>query len=491
MGDRLYRAVRPFAEPRTDPARPDAPDSGEPACTDPGTVVAGLDVRRFAFSRPFLDPALTQRALTFGRDPTLRALHQGEVMSNEASQFGRVDTDGTVYVRTADGDRAVGQWPDADPEAALAFYQQRYDGLVVEVDLLEKRIRSGALSPDDATAAVAKTRKNVAEAQAVGDLDRLLTRLEQFGQLIEERRAVRRAERAEQRAVAEKEKRAIAAEAERVAEGNDWRGGANRMRELLARWKGLARIDKPTDEELWHRFSSARTTYTRRRKQHFADLGAKREEARRIKERLVTEAEAVADSTDWGATSRLYRDLMRQWKAAGGAPKSVDDALWKRFRGAQDRFFTARDEHNAVVDKEYAANAEVKRGLLAEAEQLLPVQDPKAARRAFREIAEKWDAAGKVPRGEIKDLEGRFSKIERTISASEDARWQKTSPEAQARAADTVAKLESMLDSLRADLTSAEQAGDTRRAEQVRADITARQEWLDHARRALDDLTPG
>lgn len=405
------------------------------------------------------------------------------------SEYGRVDTDGTVYVRTAEGERAVGQWPDGDPEAALAFYQKRYDGLVVEVDLLEKRIKSGALSPDDATSAADKLKTTVREAQAVGDLDLLLRRLDELSPLIEERREARKAERAAKLAEAKQEKQAIVEEAEKVAEGSDWRTGANRMRDLLAKWKQLPRIEKSTDEDLWHRFSSARTTYTRRRKQHFADLNAKREQARQIKERLVQEAEEAAQSTDWGATSRLYRDLMRQWKAAGGAPKSVDDALWKRFRAAQDTFFSARDEANAALDRQYAANAEVKRELLAEAEQLVPADDPKQARRKFRDLASRWDDAGKVPRNEIKELEGRFRKVEQAIGSSEEARWRRTNPEGHARAADTVAQLEQALDSLRADLNKAESAGDDKRAQKVRADIEAREAWLAQARRALDDFS--
>ena len=103
---------------------------------------------------------------------------------------------------------------------------------------------------------------------------------------------------------------------------------------------------------------------------------------------------------------------MRQWKAAGPAPRDVDDALWKRFRGAQDTFFGARDAANAEQDAEFAANAEVKEELLVEAEALVPVTDLEAAKRAFRDIAERWDAAGKVPRDRMKELEGRIRKVE-------------------------------------------------------------------------------
>ena len=212
----------------------------------------------------------------------------------DAAPFGRVDADGTVYVVTKDGERVVGQWPDGDPAAALAFYRKRYDGLVVEVDLLEQRIKGGALSPDDATSTVAQVKKAVVEAQAVGDLDALTARLEALEPLISERREARRAERAAKAEDAKRAKAEIATEAEKLAQSNDWRNGANRLRDLLASWKSLPRIDKASDDELWHRFSSARTTYTRHRKQHFAELSSKREEAATVKERLAAEAEALS-----------------------------------------------------------------------------------------------------------------------------------------------------------------------------------------------------
>ncbi|WP_372588293.1 DUF349 domain-containing protein [Acidovorax sp. BLS4] len=68
-------------------------------------------------------------------------------------------------------------------------------------------------------------------------------------------------------------------------------------------------------------------------------------------------------------------------------------------------FFTARDEANAALDAEFAANAMVKEQLIAEAEALLPVTDLAAAKAAFRDIADRWDAAGKVPRDRIKARE--------------------------------------------------------------------------------------
>jgi len=400
-----------------------------------------------------------------------------------------VDDEGNVYVTTAAGERVVGQWPEGDHEAALAFYRTRYGGLVVEVDLLERRIVSGSLSPDEATAATGKLRESVLEAQAVGDLDGLAARLDALEPLIARRREKRKAERAAKAARSKTAKEEIAAQAEQLAEGSDWRQGANRMRELLDEWKVLPRIDKQTDDQLWHRFSSARTTYTRRRKQHFTELHERRDTARAVKEKLVVEAEALATSTDWGATARAYRELMQKWKAAGGAEKGVDDALWKRFRGAQDTFFRARDAENSKLDEEYAANAEVKRELLIEAEKLVPVQDAKLARDTFRSLADRWDAAGKVPRDQMSDLEARFKRIEQAVRGADDDRWRRSNPEGQARAADTVAQLEATIASLQADLDKAEASGISKRADEARAGIAARQSWLEQARKSLTEFS--
>jgi hypothetical protein len=402
-----------------------------------------------------------------------------------------VAEDGSVYVRTADGERKVGQWPDGDPSEALAFFKKRYDDLAFEVELLEQRISAGALAPDEAASSVGQVHTAVVEAQAVGDLAGLDRRLDALTTKIDERREQRKAERARKVEEAKGLKENIAGEAERLSTSNDWRNGANRMRDLLEEWKALPRLDKALDDALWRRFSTARTTYTRRRKAHFAELNEKRDGARVVKEKLVVEAESLADSTEWGPTSARYRDLMRQWKDAGPAPKGVDDQLWERFRGAQDTFFGNRDAANAELDREFAANAEKKEALLVEAEALVPVTDVRAAKESFRDIAERWDAAGKVPRDRMKELEGRIRRVEQSIRGVEDDEWRRSNPEARARAADTVAQLESSLADLEAKRDKAVAAGNTKKAEEHASAIEARQAWLAEAQKALDEFSGG
>ena len=403
--------------------------------------------------------------------------------------WGRVAEDGTVYVRTADGERPVGSYEAGTSEEALEFFTKRFEELEGKVHLLEQRVASGRLAPEEATSSVKALREQVVDAHAVGDLVSLAARLDALAPVIAVQRSARKEERAQKSAESKAAKEKLVTEAERLADGTDWRNGANRLRELLTTWKELPRLDRATDDALWRRFSTARTTYTRHRKAHFAEEHERRDSARVVKERLAKEAEALSSSTEWGPTAGKYRDLMREWKAAGPAPREVDDQLWQRFRGAQDSFFGARDAANAALDEEFAANAEVKDAIIVEAEALVPVTDLEAAKKAFRDLADRWDAAGKVPRDRMKELEGRMRKVEQAIRSVEDEQWSRSDPEKSARADDMIGKLESGIAETQAKLDKASAAGDDRRVKDLESELANKQAFLDMARRAAADFS--
>ena len=410
--------------------------------------------------------------------------------STSPADFGRVDPGGTVYVRTAEGERSVGQIPDVPAAEALAFYTRRFEALELEVGLLERRIASGALSPDEARGSIATVTSNVTGANAVGDLDGLLARLQALAPVLAQATEARKAERARQAEETRATKEAMVAEAEQLAQGNDWRGGVNRFRSLLDEWKALPRIDRATDDALWHRFSTARTTYTRRRKAQFAEQAERREGARRVKEQIIAEARTLADSTEWGPTSGAFRDLMARWKAAGAAPREVDDALWAEFRGLQDQFFNARQATLSEQDAEFRANLEAKEALLARAEaEIVPVIDSGAARSAFRTFVDAYNALGKVPRESIRGLDNRVRALESAVREAEDAEWKRTDPEARSRAEETVAMLSNEIDKLNEKVVKAEARGDRKTAEKARDSIATYQTWLDQARETLADFS--
>lgn len=406
------------------------------------------------------------------------------------ARFGRVDSDGTVYVVSSAGERRVGQVPDTDPAEALTFFVRRYEALETEVNLLSKRIESGTVSPEEARKAVNGLRTSITEANAVGDLERLTARLDGLAPQLAAAQEARKAQRVQQNEETKASKEAMVDQAEKLAAGNDWRGGVNKFRALLDDWKALPRIDRATDDELWHRFSSARTTYTRRRKAQFANENERRDAARKAKEAIIGRSREIAGSTDWAGTAAEFRQLMTQWKAAGGAAREVDDTLWAEFRGLQDQFFDARSAAFSAEDDEFSENLTAKQGLLDQAEAaILPVNDVKAAREAFRGFLAQYNQYGKVPRDSIRPLENRLRALENAIKTAEDDEWRRTDPEARKRAADTVEMFSAQIEKLAKQADDAEARGDSKKAQKTRESIKTYTEWLDQANKALDEFS--
>ena len=404
------------------------------------------------------------------------------VASDHPDRWGRVDADGTVYVKTADGERVVGSWQAGEPAEGLAHFARRFDDVRTEVELLVARLSSGAGDPKHALTSAKHVRESLADAAVVGDLEALAKRVEfvlaKAEEGLEKAKAAKEAARTQ--SVARKQE--LVEEAETLAnESTQWKTTGDRLRQILDEWKTIRGVDRKTDEQLWRRFSKARDAFNRRRGSHFADLDRQRGVAKNRKQELVEEAEKLVQSDDWGPAAGRYKDLMVEWKAAGRAPKEADDVLWQRFRAAQDAFFARRSEAFNERDAEFTTNAQLKEALLAEAEAIDPSGDLETARNHLYKIQERWDAIGKVPRERVRELEGKLRAIEEKVRGAVDAQWRRSDPEAEAR----VAQFRERVEQFEAQAEKARSAGDKRRAEQAEAQAKQWREWLTAAEQAV------
>jgi hypothetical protein len=261
------------------------------------------------------------------------------------------------------------------------------------------------------------------------------------------------------------------------------------MRELLEEWKAAPHAERAAEAVLWKRLSAARNAFTKRRKAYFANLEAEREDVRARKEKLCADAEELSGSTEWGPTATAFRELMRQWKEAGRADRDSEAELWKRFRAAQDKFFTARAEVFSAKDAALREHAEAKEQLLTQAQALLPVTDIRAARSALRGIQEKWEQIGAVPRDSREHLESGLRRVEDALRKAEETQWRRSNPEALARAEGTVAQLRSTIAQLEQQLARARDRGDARAERTAEEALTARRAWLTEAEHTLAEFS--
>lgn len=405
-------------------------------------------------------------------------------MANEQAPWGRVADDGTVYVRTADGERAVGSYPDATPEEALAYFERKFTELQGQVGLLEQRVRGGAPA-NDVAKAVASLREAVADANAVGDLASLTERLDKLsgsvGELTEKQSAEAKA--AVDAALADRE--ALVAEAEALAAQDpakaQWKQVSATLDALFARWQSAQkdgpRIPKSAADELWKRFRAARSSLETQRKAFFAELDSTHKEARARKQELAERAEALAPKGAAGIPD--YRRLLDDWKQAGRAGKKVDDALWARFKAAGDALYQAKAEVDARENEEFAGNLEQKLALLEEAEKLLTETDRDTAKQTLLGIQRRWDAIGKVPRDSLRSVEDRLRKVEAAVKKLDDDHWNRTDPEKAARSTGLAATLTDAIGKLERELEAAKAAGDARKIKDAEEALAARRVWLD------------
>jgi hypothetical protein len=414
---------------------------------------------------------------------------------SDSARFGRVADDGTVFVTEGDGERSVGSYPDASADDALQYYARKYDELYAEADLLHQRLESASVTAKDATESLTVLRERTTNPDVVGDLAALAAKVEEIEALVVQRREHEAAERAAAKEAAGIEREAIVAEAEQIAavpvDKVQWKQSTERMRTLLEQWKAHqrdgARLDRPVENALWTRFAAARNSFDKSRRTHFAKLDETRGDAKRAKEALVREAELLATSKDWAPTARAFKQLMDRWRQAGRASRQDDDALWARFKTAQDSFFAAKDAVVAAEDESFRANLAVKEELLKEAEAILPISDLEAAKAALRSVQERWDKAGKVPRADIDRTEKAMRRVESAVRDAEDAKWKKSNPELAARANSLATQLEASVAGIRDDLARAQSTGNERKVRELTAKLEAQEAWLTQAKGSLED----
>jgi hypothetical protein len=404
-------------------------------------------------------------------------------LAGTEAPWGRVDETGTVFVRTADGERPVGQYPDGTPQEALAYFERKFTELAGQVTLLEQRVKRGTAASDIAKT-VETLRAGIAEANAVGDLASLEARLDALHGAVDEltEKQVAEAKAAVDAALAERT--ALVEEVEALASQDlakaQWKQVSASLDALFERWQRHQqdgpRLPKSESNELWKRFRAARTTIETHRKAFFAELDTVHKDARLRKQELAEKAEALAPKGVDGIPA--YRSLLEEWKQAGRAGKKVDDSLWARFKAAGDVLYAAKAELDARDDAEFGANLEKKLALLEEAEPLLSATDRDSARETLLSIQRRWDEIGKVPRDRVKSVEDRMRKVETAVRKLDEDYWHRNNPEKKARSEGLASQLEEAIAKLETELAEALAGGDAQRIAEAQEALDARRAWL-------------
>lgn len=403
----------------------------------------------------------------------------------EAQRFAEISDEGVVTLLDGDEKVEVGQVPEASKDDALAYFVRKYDDVMTQLQLLKQRLETGAANRE-LEKTLAQIDEVIAQRQMVGNMTKLREQSKTLRNQLVERHAQQQAQREKALAEQQSAREEIVARAEEISAQDpnktQWKQSTAKMRELFDHWRAVQkagpRLPRAAEDALWQRFRSARNAFEKNRRAFFSQLDTRNAEVKKVKEDLIARAEALQNSTDWGPTTLKYRDLMNQWKESPRASRKDDDALWARFRGAQDVFFNARDAANAEVDRAYEANLAAKEQILQEAQQHLPFKNIDSARSIMKDIRARWEAAGRVPRKDMSRMETGIGKFERALTELEEDHWRRSDPETKARTNSAQTQLEDAIEQLETDLAQAEEAGDQQKIAAATEALEARRQWL-------------
>lgn len=482
-------------EPQAEPVEPEVaaaetgPVEAETEPIAPPAVPAepkAVPAKPKAFpAKPKPVPAKPVPVETEHDEPAPAETETEQAEAGSAEPWGRVDDDGTVSVREADGWRVVGQFPDGPPEEALAYYGRKFADLASEVTLLEVRHRRGGASASDLRSAARAVSAKLDGAAAVGDLASLEARVAALTKTLaaasaSEAAAAREAVDDAVRVRTELVERAEALAA-RDPRSVQWKQATAELNELFEQWQSQQqngpRLPKSTAQQLWKRFRDARSIVDKHRREFYADLDEAHKGVRERKTKLVEKAESLASKGEDGIPA--YRDLLDEWKSAGRAGKKVDDALWARFKAAGDALYSARIERETADAEASREKIEAKRALLEEAKAVADVREIAKARSLLTGIQRRWDDIGRIfPRDAERALDDDLRKIETALRTREDTDWKRNNPETKARANDMTRQLTDAIEKLEDELAAAKKSGDKKAIADATDALEARRSWL-------------
>jgi hypothetical protein len=180
------------------------------------------------------------------------------------------------------------------------------------------------------------------------------------------------------------------------------------MRELQGRWKQVALAPRAQGEIMWRRFKTAQDEVFNRTSAHFAAQNQERTSNLARKQALCERAETLSTSSDWIKTAVEIQALQAEWKTIGPVTRGHEKAIWERFRGACDRFFTRRQEDLKQRKELWAGNLARKEALCEKAESLADSTDWEATSGVMRQLQAEWKTIGPVRKSKSEAVWQRF-----------------------------------------------------------------------------------
>ena len=285
-------------------------------------------------------------------------------------------------------------------------------------------------------------------------------------------------------AVASEAKEKLISRAEQLATTTDWKKGGEEFKSLLTEWKAVGRGEKSADAAQWERFKAAREKFNSARSAYFEKRQREWASNKAAKERIVSQAESLAGSSDLRSASEQMRRLGEEWKQVGPCAKGDNDRLWARFNQARTRLRDRKQQDFEKRQREWASNKAAKESLIYQMSLLVNYNDYRAAKDQARQLDTQWRAIGPCAKEDRDRLWQQYKSAKDQLFEAAKRAGEQRKAEARQRAQERVWRLEEQLRNVENALQRAEE--NYSRALSARSPSMRNPHWREISQKQLD-----
>lgn len=285
-------------------------------------------------------------------------------------------------------------------------------------------------------------------------------------------------------AVASEAKEKLISRAEQLATTTDWKKGGEEFKSLLTEWKAVGRGEKSADAAQWERFKAAREKFNSARSAYFEKRQCEWASNKAAKERIVSQAESLAGSSDLRSASEQMRRLGEEWKQVGPCEKGDNDRLWGRFNQARTRLRDRKQQDFEKRQREWASNKAAKESLIYQMSLLVNYNDYRAAKDQARQLDTQWRAIGPCAKEDRDRLWQQYKSAKDQLFEAAKRAGEQRKAEARQRAQERVWRLEEQLRNVENALQRAEE--NYSRALSARSPSMRNPHWREISQKQLD-----
>ena len=285
-------------------------------------------------------------------------------------------------------------------------------------------------------------------------------------------------------AVVSEAKEKLISRAEQLATTTDWKKGGEEFKSLLTEWKAVGRGEKSADAAQWERFKAAREKFNSARSAYFEKRQREWASNKAAKERIVSQAESLAGSSDLRSASEQMRRLGEEWKQVGPCEKGDNDRLWARFNQARTRLRDRKQQDFEKRQREWASNKAAKESLIYQMSLLVNYNDYRAAKDQARQLDTQWRAIGPCAKEDRDRLWQQYKSAKDQLFEAAKRAGEQRKAEARQRAQERVWRLEEQLRNVENALQRAEE--NYSRALSARSPSMRNPHWREISQKQLD-----